>query len=308
MPQSAAQLQLAPMPAAGWLPARAPGVPRSPRATAPAVEFVLPVYNEARDLPASVRKLHFAMSRRFEFPFRITIADNASSDETLPRARALAQELEEVRVLRLEQKGRGRALRAAWQRSDADVVAYMDIDLSTDLAALPGLLLPLLDARADIVIGSRLIPGASVSRGLKRELISRCYNLLLHIALGTTFADAQCGFKAARREVILPLLEQVEDDSWFFDTELLYLAQRARLAISELPVRWVDDPDSRVQIIDTALADLRGIRRLRRSARRRSDGRALTQGPRAVCSSGHERPSPGAFTRVLQVRPSRRSA
>ena len=306
MPKPTTRSEAARGPVAGGPSREATGAPRSLRAGAPAVEIVLPVHNEERDLPASVRKLHCAMSRRFEFPFRITIAENASTDATLARARALAHELEEVEVLQLDLKGRGRALRAAWQRSDADVVGYMDIDLSTGLEALPGLLLPLLKARADIVIGSRLLPAANVSRSLKRELISRSYNILLHVALGTTFADAQCGFKAARREVILPLLEQVEDDGWFFDTELLCLAQRARLAISELPVRWVEDPDSRVKIIDTALADLRGIRRLRRSAPHPADGRPLVQGP--APRGARERRPAARLIPALPGRSSRRSA
>jgi len=277
--------------------------------TAPAVELVIPVYNEERDLPASVRKLHRFMRERFTFPFRITIADNASSDETLARAVALAEELEEVGVLRLEQKGRGRALRAAWTRSDADVVAYMDVDLSTDLAALPGLLFPLLRGRADITIGSRLARGAEVSRGIKRELISRSYNLLLHLSLGTTFADAQCGFKAARREVVTPLLEQVEDEAWFFDTELLYLAQRSRLAIREVPVRWVDDPDSRVDIIATAREDLRGILRLRRRAREarrdaRSGAREARGGAREARAGGRSRQGPAPLRAAAPPRPS----
>ncbi len=264
----------------------------------PAVEIVIPVYNEERDLPASVRKLHWCMSRRFMFPFRITIADNASTDDTPALAHALAGELAEVQVLRLEQKGRGRALRAAWSRSEAEVVAYMDVDLSTDLAALPELLWPLLEGHADIAIGSRLAPGAEVARGIKREFISRSYNLLLHLALGTGFADAQCGFKAARREVILPLLDEVQDEGWFFDTELLYLAQRSKLAIREIPVRWVDDPDSRVKIVATAREDLRGIRRLRRAER---DGRAVRAHPR----SGRMRVP---VSSGLPAGPSRRSA
>jgi glycosyltransferase involved in cell wall biosynthesis len=166
-------------------------------------------------------------------------------------------------VLHLDRKGRGRALRAAWTRSEADVLAYMDVDLSTELSALPSLLIPLLQVRADVAIGSRLAPGAEVTRGLKRELISRSYNALLRLTLGVGFSDAQCGFKAARREVLLPLLERVEDDAWFFDTELLYLAQRSKLAIREVPVRWVEDPDSRVAILATVREDLRGIMRLR---------------------------------------------
>jgi hypothetical protein len=143
----------------------------------------------------------------------------------------------------------------------------MDVDLSTDLAALEELLLPLLQVQGDITIGSRLAPGARVTRGVRRELISRAYNLLLHLFLRVGFSDAQCGFKAARREVVDALLDDVEDESWFFDTELLYLAQRRKFAIREVPVRWVEDDDSRVDILATALEDLRGIMRLRQGAR-----------------------------------------
>jgi hypothetical protein len=172
-------------------------------------------------------------------------------------------------VLYLDRKGRGHALRGAWRRSDADVLAYMDVDLSTDLSALGELLQPLLQERGDLAIGSRLTDGAQVTRGLKREVISRCYNLLLHALLGVTFSDAQCGFKAGRREAIQALLDDVQDEAWFFDTELLYLAQRRKLAIHEVAVRWVDDPDSRVDIVATAREDLRGVMRLRRARRNR---------------------------------------
>ena len=230
---------------------------------------MIPVYNEERVLAASVRKLHACLRRNYTFPFRITIADNASTDSTFEVAEALCTEFAEVEALYLEEKGRGRALRAAWARSDADVVGYMDVDLSTDLSALPALLEPLLQRRGDIAIGSRLAPGAEVTRGAKRELISRSYNLVLRALLGVTFADAQCGFKAGRREVIQPLLADVRDEAWFFDTELLYLAQQRKLSILEVPVRWVDDPDSRVAIVATAVEDLRGVRRLRAAARGR---------------------------------------
>jgi glycosyltransferase involved in cell wall biosynthesis len=238
-----------------------------PETVSPGVEIVIPVYNEERTLAASVRKLHRYMKREFTFAFRLTIADNASVDGTLASSHELAGELAEVEVLHLEQKGRGHALRAAWSASDAEVVAYMDVDLSTELSALPSLLVPLLQRRADLAIGTRLAPGAEVTRGFKRELISRSYNVLLRVGLGVGFSDAQCGFKAARRELITPLLERVEDERWFFDTELLYQAERAKLAIHEVPVRWVDDADSRVEIVATVREDLRGIRRLRRAAR-----------------------------------------
>ncbi|HTA35535.1 MAG TPA: dolichyl-phosphate beta-glucosyltransferase [Solirubrobacteraceae bacterium] len=251
-----------------------------PEIASPAVEIVIPVYNEEHALEASVRKLHRYMKREFTFAFRLTIADNASVDGTLAKARTLAEELAEVDVLHLDQKGRGRALRAAWMNSDAEVVAYMDVDLSTELSALPSLLVPLLQRRADVAIGSRLTPGAEVTRGFKRELISRSYNILLRIGLGVGFSDAQCGFKAVRRELAAPLLGRVQDERWFFDTELLYQAERARLAIHEVPVRWVDDEDSRVQLVATACEDLRGIRRLRRVARTcAADSDAIVEAP-----------------------------
>jgi glycosyltransferase involved in cell wall biosynthesis len=250
-------------------------LPVTPLERPVAVQIVLPVYNEQRVLQASVRRLHDYLIQQFNFAFEITIADNASTDATPRIAHALARAIPEVRALRLERQGRGQALRVAWSRSDADVVAYMDVDLSTDLRALPGLLIPLLERHADVAIGSRLAADAQVTRGIKRELISRSYNLLLRTLLGVGFSDAQCGFKAVRREVAQALLAEIEDDGWFFDTELLYRAEQGGLAIHEVPVRWVDDPDSRVAILATARADLEGIRRLRADqARRETDIRA----------------------------------
>jgi glycosyltransferase involved in cell wall biosynthesis len=246
-----------------------------------AVQIVIPVYNEQRALRASVRRLHDYLTQQFDFAFEITIADNASTDATARIARSLARAIPEVRVLRLERKGRGRALRAAWSRSEADVVAYMDVDLSTDLAALPELLVPLLAGRADVAIGSRLAAGAQTTRGIKREFISRGYNLLLRALLRVGFSDAQCGFKAARREVAQVLLAEIEDNDWFFDTELLYRAEQRGLEIHEVPVHWVDDPDSRVAILATARADLEGIRRLRGDrARWEADARGVSRGGR----------------------------
>jgi glycosyltransferase involved in cell wall biosynthesis len=251
----------------------------------PTLEIVLPVHNEQRALAAGVRALHDHLRRTCAIPWQITIAENASTDATPQLADELARELGEVAVLHVSAKGRGNALRTAWLSSRADVVAYMDIDLSTDLQALPELLGPLLAGRGDIAIGSRLLPGARVTRSLRREVISRAYNIMLRMLLGLTVADAQCGFKAARRDVIAELLTEVTDDDWFFDTELLYLAQRNRLAVREVPVHWVEDRDSRVAIVATALGDLRGIARLRRArtagpARRRS-GRAAEHPQRA---------------------------
>src|SRR5437879_5895962 len=181
----------------------------------PAVEIVVPVFNEAGQLEASVRRLYAYLVGVFPFSFRVTIADNASTDETWPIACALAEELPRVSAVRLAEKGRGRALHAVWSQSDAEVLAYMDVDLSTDLAALLPLVAPLLSRHSDLAIGSRLAHGAQVTRGPKRELISRSYNRLLHTALATRFSDAQCGFKAIRADRARQLLPLVKDRAWF---------------------------------------------------------------------------------------------
>src|SRR6202022_3766226 len=230
----------------------------------PLVDIAIPVYNEERDLERSVRRLRRYLDRQFPFEARITVVDNASTDSTWAIAQRLALELDGVRATRLASKGRGRAVRHAGLGSDAAIAAYMDVDLSTDLDALLPLVAPLISRHSDVSIGSRLAPGASVVRGPRRELISRSYNLLLRLALGVGFRDAQCGFKAMRSEVARALLPSVENQAWFFDTELLVLAERAGLRIHEVPVDWTDDPDSRVDVTATAMEDLRGVWRISR--------------------------------------------
>jgi putative flippase GtrA len=233
-----------------------------PRPEAPQVEIVVPVFNERNVLGDSIRRLYRHLADGFPFTWRIVIADHASTDGTLAVARRLSDELPGVEVLHLAEKGRGRALRAAWSQTDAEVACYMDVDLSTDLRALLPLVAPLVSGHSELAIGTRLAPGSRVQRGAKRELISRAYNRLLHASLRARFSDAQCGFKAGRTDVLRWLLPQVRDQAWFFDTELLVLAQRRGLRVHEVPVDWVDDPDSRVAIVPTALEDLRGVVRL----------------------------------------------
>jgi glycosyltransferase involved in cell wall biosynthesis len=230
--------------------------------SSPDVEVVVPVYNEQAALEGSIRRLHAFLTASFPFTWRIVIADNASTDGTPFVAADLADELPGVDHLRLERKGRGLALREAWSRSDARVVSYMDVDLSTDLRGLLPLVAPLLSGHSDVAIGSRLATGANVVRGPKRELISRSYNIILHAVLRARFTDAQCGFKAVTREAAARLLPQIRDDGWFFDTELLVLAGRDGLRTHEVAVDWVDDPDSRVDIVHTAIEDLKGVARL----------------------------------------------
>lgn len=232
--------------------------------TAPVLDVVIPVHNEQHTVAASVRRLHAHLVQTFPYPFRITVADNASTDATATVASGLVAELPGVALVRVPQKGRGRALKTVWLASDAPILAYMDVDLSTDLDALWPLVAPLMSGHSDLAIGSRLAQGSRVVRGAKREVISRCYNLILKAALGARFTDAQCGFKAIRADVAAELLPLVEDPTWFFDTELLVLAQRSGLRIHEVPVDWFDDPDSRVDVVATALDDLRGVVRVRR--------------------------------------------
>jgi glycosyltransferase involved in cell wall biosynthesis/putative flippase GtrA len=233
------------------------------------LDVVVPVLNEEHTIGACVRRLDNHLRSTFPYPYRITIADNGSTDGT----RRVVADLERgqagrVRVVRLEQKGRGRALARVWLDSDALVLAYMDVDLSTDLGALWPLVAPLMSGHSDLAIGTRLHHSSRVVRGTRREVISRCYNAGLRLALGARFTDAQCGFKAIRADVARELVPLVSDTKWFFDTELLVLAQRCGLRIHEVPVDWYDDPDSRVDVVGTARDDIRGVLRLRRALAR----------------------------------------
>lgn len=260
------------------------------------LDIVIPVHNEQETLAASVVTVLRHLREQFPYPFRVTIADNASSDATLAVARTLEEQWPEVRVLHMDRKGRGHALRTAWLASDALVLGYMDVDLSTDLDALAPLVASLMSGHSDLAIGSRLAYGANVVRGRKRDFISRSYNRILRVSLGVGFTDAQCGFKAIRADVAAELVPLVEDDTWFFDTELLVLAERAGLRIHEVPVDWYDDPDSRVDVLGTAIDDLRGVLRMR-TARAAQD--AQLAGIKDQMGRGHVTvPTAGDFTRA----------
>ena len=233
--------------------------------TTPTVDIAIPVYNEERGLEASTVRLHRYLSEQFPLPWRITIVDNASTDRTWAIACGLAARLDRVSAVHLDAKGRGRALRKVWSSSDAPVVAYMDVDLSTDLDALLPLVAPLVSGHSDVAVGTRLAASSRVSRGSRREAISRIYNLILRATLQVGYSDAQCGFKAIRKEVAQQLLPLVENQEWFFDTELLTLAEHNGYRIHEVPVDWVDDDDSRVHVVSTATEDLRGVWRMTRT-------------------------------------------
>ncbi|WP_406138302.1 glycosyltransferase [Streptomyces sp. NBC_01089] len=250
------------LPTREHLPVTAAG---APVLVAPVLDVVIPVFNEEKDLEPCVLRLRDHLAGTFPYSFRITIADNASTDRTPEVAAELEAKLDEVRAVRLDQKGRGRALRSVWSTSDSPVLAYMDVDLSTGLNALLPLVAPLISGHSDLAIGSRLARSSRVVRGPKREFISRAYNLILRSSLSARFSDAQCGFKAIRRDVAQRLLPMVEDTGWFFDTEMLVVAERAGLRIHEVPVDWVDDPESTVHIVRTAVDDLKGVWRVGRA-------------------------------------------
>lgn len=237
------------------------------------VDIVIPVYNEEAALPKSVATLRDYLNTYFPYEWRVIIANNASTDDTLKVAQELAAADPHVSVLHLDRKGRGRALKAAWLASGADVVSYMDVDLSTNLQSFLPLIAPLATGHSDVAIGSRLLKGAVVTRQWKREIISRCYNLLIKLFFRNRFSDAQCGFKAVKRSVARQLLPEVENNEWFFDTELLLLAEEAGLRVYEVPVDWIEDLDSRVRIVSTATEDIKGLLRVR--ARRLRQRRVL---------------------------------
>ncbi len=231
------------------------------------VDVVIPVYNEQDDLEPSVAKLRQFLLDNVDYDWCIVVADNASRDRTLEIAKELAERYPgQVTYVHLDLKGRGRALRKAWTESDADIVSYMDVDLSTDLSAFPPLIDSLVDSEYNIAIGSRLKEGAQVQRGLKREFISRTYNLMIKLMFRNRFSDAQCGFKAVTRRVVREVVPLIEDQAWFFDSELLLLGERLSYKIFEVPVKWADDPDSRVKIASTAWEDIKGLFRVRFSS------------------------------------------
>jgi glycosyltransferase involved in cell wall biosynthesis len=268
------------------------------------VEITVPVHDEELTLVPNVEHLLSYLRAEFPYVFRVVIADNASTDGTPGLAAELAVRHGEVSALRLERKGRGYALRRSWLASRADVVSYMDVDLSTNLESFLPLVAPILSGHSEVAIGTRLAHHAHVRRRIKREALSRGYNGLVHAGFRAGFSDAQCGFKAVRTDVARRLLPLVENDAWFFDTELLLLAERNGLRIHEVPVDWIEDLDSRVDLLPTIAEDLRGLWRVRR-AFWRGEGRASDPGP-ALAVVDDETPLAVSRSgrRAMPVRPS----
>jgi glycosyltransferase involved in cell wall biosynthesis len=234
----------------------------------PAVTVVIPVYNEESRLARSIERLVPFLTASFPWSWEVVIADNGSTDQTLEIARRLSERHPGVRVLHRDEKGRGGALRQAWSESRAAVLSYMDVDLASDLAAFPRLIKRLLDGTFDLATGSRLLATSSTRRSLKREIISRAYNLLVKRIFHTRFSDAQCGFKAITRKAASELLPLIENNGWFLDTELLVVAEALGYRTLDLPVRWLEDAESRVNVSRTIREDLAGMCRLWNRLRR----------------------------------------
>ena len=230
----------------------------------PKVDLIVPTLNEVHVLRASIERIRQYMQDEFPYPARVVVADNGSTDGTGDLAEQLAQEYEDVGVVRLNARGRGRALRQAWSETEAEIVAYTDVDISTELPALERLCRAIWEDGYDMAVGSRLMRESQTTRGFKREAISRIYNLLIKVVLWTSFSDAQCGCKAVSRRVVKDLMPLVQDEEWFFDTELLVRGEKGGYRIKDIPVTWVDDDDSRVKIVSTAWKDIQGVFRLRR--------------------------------------------
>jgi glycosyltransferase involved in cell wall biosynthesis len=227
------------------------------------VDVVIPVLNEAHVLEKSVATVREFLSQHLPCRWRVVVVDNGSTDGTDAVARRLSRQYTDVQFIHLPRRGRGRALRHAWTQSDADVMCYTDVDLSTELPALPKMVQAIMVDGFDLATGSRLLPQSRTTRSPKREFISRCYNVFVKAVLWTSFSDAQCGFKAISRNACAVLVPEVEDQSWFFDTELLTLAEKRRFRIADIPVLWIEDDDSRVKIIKTAWDDIKGVFRVR---------------------------------------------
>lgn len=237
--------------------------PESKQLNNTSIDVVLPVYNEESQLRPSVERLFNFLTQHLHQNWRIIIANNGSTDNTVQVARSLANQYQNIRLINLPEKGRGRALKKVWLESESEILSYMDIDLSTDLNHFPSLIVALISEGYDLAIGSRLAKGAMVHRSIKREILSRGYIFLIHTMFRTKFTDAQCGFKAITKKAARTIIPQIRDNEWFFDTELLITAESTGFQIKDIPVCWNEDSDSRVKIISTVIRDILGLLRLR---------------------------------------------
>lgn len=230
------------------------------------VNITIPVYNEEKILKENIQVLYTFLNQNLDYPWEVVIADNGSNDQTQKIAKNLVRKLDHLKYLRLKEKGRGRALRKAWQESKAEILSYMDADLAVDLFSFPKLV-QVIKQGADIAIGSRFIPNSQVQRSKLRKILSWSYNKLIRFFFKVEFKDGQCGFKAISKKVLENIIPQVKDNHWFFDTEMLVLAEKEGYKIKEIPVKWIEKRNkyrkSKVKIISTILGYLFSILKLK---------------------------------------------
>ncbi len=230
------------------------------------VNITIPVYNEEESLSQKIQELiAFLNKTKFPHKYEIIIADNASTDNTGKIAKKLVKKYPLVKYIRIDKKGRGLALKTVWTKTNADVLSYMDVDLSTDLKHFKPLIDSIVVSKNNLAIGNRLGKNSKViGRSFLRELLSRGYNLILRLIFFSPINDSQCGFKAIDRKSFLKLVKEIEDNNWFLDTEMILLALHRGMKVSQIDVKWIDDPGSQVKIVKTVSEDLHGVARVKR--------------------------------------------
>lgn len=231
------------------------------------IEITIPVLNEEKTLKMQMFKIVAFLDKECVKygDVSIVIADNGSSDRTQELAIELSKQNSRIRYLRLEKKGVGLALKASWLSSTADIVGYMDLDLATDLKHLHQVFDALLNNDYQMVTGTRLAKESIViGRSPLRNFTSKVFNKILNFKFNGSFTDGMCGFKFLKRNILNNLMEYgANNDGWFFSTELLVVADYKNYKLLDLPVIWIDDPNSKVKIIKLAIEYLKAMNALK---------------------------------------------
>lgn len=236
------------------------------------VEFCLPIYNEEKIIEKNVLKIvNFCKEKNLPFNWRVIIVNNGSKDNSLAISQKLSADNKQIGYTTILEPGRGQALKKYWLTSNADVVAYMDADLAVSLNNIIDLINPFVNNEADLVIGSRMMPGATIKRSFIRELISQSCNILYRLIIGNNISDTQCGFKAIKTEVFKKIAPYIEDNKWFFDTEIISFTHHLGYKIKEVPVNWeenrYDERKSKVNLLKDSFIHLKNLLRLKKRLR-----------------------------------------
>jgi len=215
------------------------------------VSVVLPAYNEADTIEETVTITLDSLAAFLPAgSFEVIVAEDGCADRTPEIATRMAETDDRVRHVHSDERlGRGGALERAFRAADGETLVYFDTDLATDMKHLEELVERVRSGDADVATGSRWVPGREADRPAKRGIPSRGFNGLVRVVLRSDLLDHQCGFKAFDREALFAILDDVEDDHWFWDTEVLVRAQRAGYRVEEFPVEWTPKGDSKVDLV-----------------------------------------------------------